>query len=627
MYPGNFETRVFLLVMHFRHKRTHVRTITMADSETISTSRQEKIEALLDVAKYNPKFTALIIGVGLIAAVLEGVGLSFILPIIEIVQTEDPVAEADGLMAVFAMVYQTLGIPFTLGFVVVGVTIVMIARYTMSFIVAWFREALRTYYIRDLQIRAFGAALEAQIEYFDDEGSDDILNAIVTQTNFAGRAIKRVVDLSQTLFLSLAYLTIALVMAPFLTLFALITLGGLTILLRTVVEPGYELGDLVADANERRQEAAQAGTQGIRDIRIFGLTDELYQEFKDAVDQFTGSSIKLRRNEAAINNFYNLGVAVSVFVLIYLALTFANLSVGALGVFLFAMFQLGPKVSQLNSHLYKLENDLPHLVRTQIFIEELQSRKEVNKPGRDVPVEIDNIEFDDVQFSYDEDEQILRGVDFEVKKGEFIAFVGQSGAGKSTIVSLLARLYELDEGDIRANNIPINEMDINEWRDRLSIVRQNPYIFNDTLRYNLTIGNRDVTEADLDRVCEIARVDQFFEDFNKGYDTILGDDGVRLSGGQKQRIALARALIEDADLLILDEATSDLDSSLEQEVQAAIESMDRDYAMITIAHRLSTVQNADRIYTMDNGEITETGTHEELLDNGGQYEELYTIQS
>jgi subfamily B ATP-binding cassette protein MsbA len=627
MYPGKFETRVFLLVMHFRHKRTHVRTITMADSETISTSRQEKIEALLDVAKYNPKFTALIIGVGLIAAVLEGVGLSFILPIIEIVQTEDPVAEADGLMAVFAMVYQTLGIPFTLGFVVVGVTIVMIARYTMSFIVAWFREALRTYYIRDLQIRAFGAALEAQIEYFDDEGSDDILNAIVTQTNFAGRAIKRVVDLSQTLFLSLAYLTIALVMAPFLTLFALITLGGLTILLRTVVEPGYELGDLVADANERRQEAAQAGTQGIRDIRIFGLTDELYQEFKDAVDQFTGSSIKLRRNEAAINNFYNLGVAVSVFVLIYLALTFANLSVGALGVFLFAMFQLGPKVSQLNSHLYKLENDLPHLVRTQIFIEELQSRKEVNKPGRDVPVEIDNIEFDDVQFSYDEDEQILRGVDFEVKKGEFIAFVGQSGAGKSTIVSLLARLYELDEGDIRANNIPINEMDINEWRDRLSIVRQNPYIFNDTLRYNLTIGNRDVTEADLDRVCEIARVDQFFEDFNKGYDTILGDDGVRLSGGQKQRIALARALIEDADLLILDEATSDLDSSLEQEVQAAIESMDRDYAMITIAHRLSTVQNADRIYTMDNGEITETGTHEELLDNGGQYEELYTIQS
>jgi subfamily B ATP-binding cassette protein MsbA len=136
-----------------------------------------------------------------------------------------------------------------------------------------------------------------------------------------------------------------------------------------------------------------------------------------------------------------------------------------------------------------------------------------------------------------------------------------------------------------------------------------------------------VTETELDRVCEIARVDEFFDDLPDGYETMLGDDGVRLSGGQKQRVALARALLEDADLLVLDEATSDLDSNLEQEVQAAIEAMDRDYAMITIAHRLSTVQNADRIYTMDNGRVTEVGTHSELLANGGQYEELYTIQS
>jgi subfamily B ATP-binding cassette protein MsbA len=393
------------------------------------------------------------------------------------------------------------------------------------------------------------------------------------------------------------------------------------------VEPGYELGDLVAEANEQRQEAVQAGTQGIRDIRIFGLADELYQDFVDAIDQFTDSNIKLRRNEAAINNFYNLGVAVSVFVLIYLALTFADLSVGALGVFLFAMFQLGPKVSSLNSQFYNLENDLPHLVRTQKFIQELERREEPNEPLQDVPAEVDHVEFDDVRFSYDGDEQILRGVDFEVENGEFIAFVGQSGAGKSTIVSLLARLYEVDKGEIRANGVPIDEMDLDEWRDRLSIVRQIPFIFNDTLQYNLTIGNRAVTEAELDRICEIARVDEFFDDLPNGYDTMLGDDGVRLSGGQKQRVALARALLEDADLLILDEATSDLDSNLEQEVQAAIEAMDRDYAMITIAHRLSTVQNADRIYTMSDGEVTEAGTHAELLNNGGQYEELYAIQS
>jgi subfamily B ATP-binding cassette protein MsbA len=394
----------------------------MSNAET--TTRRQKLSALADVARFNPKFTILIIGLGLVAAVLEGVGLSFILPIIEIVQAENPTAEAEGIMAAFVTAYQFLGVPFTLGFVVVGVAVVMTARYTMSFVVAWLREALRTYYIRNLQMRAFGSALDARIEYFDEEGSDDILNAIVTQTNYAGRAIQRVVRLTQTLFISLAYLSIALFISPVLTVFALAVLGGLTILLRNVVDPGYEIGELVAEANEQRQEAVQAGTQGIRDIRIFGVADELYQDFMDAIDKFTDSRITLRRNEAAINNFYNLGVAVSVFVLIYLALTFADLSVGSLGVFLFAMFRLGPQVSNLNSQFYNLENDLPHLVRTQAFIEELEGREEPNDSVRDVPATIDHVAFEDVCFSYDGDEQVLRGVDYVVQKGEWIACVG-----------------------------------------------------------------------------------------------------------------------------------------------------------------------------------------------------------
>ncbi|WP_293032877.1 ABC transporter ATP-binding protein [Natronococcus sp.] len=595
------------------------------DAEHIS--RRDKINALLDVARFSPKFTTLIVGLGLLAAVLEGIGLSFILPIIEIVQADDPVAEADGLMEAFVVAYDTLGVPFTLGFVVAGVAVVMTVRYTASFLVGWFREALRTYYIRDLQVRAFDNALDAEVKYFDEEGSDDILNAIVTQTYYAGRVIRRVIKVLEQLFLSLAYLTIALVMAPMLTLIAIAILGGLTVLLRGVLEGGYDLGDEVADANERRQEAAQAGTQGIRDVRIFGLAGELRGNFLDAVDQYTTARIKLRRNEAAINNFYNLGVAVSVFVLIYIALTFADLSIGALGVFLFAMMQLGPKVSALNEYYYKVENDLPHLVRTQQFIEDLEGREEVNEPTREVPDRVDHVEFDDVEFSYDGDEQVLKGIDFEVEKGEFVAFVGQSGAGKSTIVSLLARLYEVDRGEIRANGVPIGEMDVDEWRERISIVRQDPFIFNDTLRYNLTIGNRDVTRAEIERACSIAKIDEFLEDLPNGYDTVLGDDGTRLSGGQKQRVSLARALLEDTELLILDEATSDLDSSLEQEVQAAIEGMDRDYAMLAIAHRLSTVENADRIYTVSDGEVVEAGQHGDLIDRGGQYADLYAIQS
>jgi subfamily B ATP-binding cassette protein MsbA len=292
------------------------------------------------------------------------------------------------------------------------------------------------------------------------------------------------------------------------------------------------------------------------------------------------------------------------------------------------MFRLGPKASALNSKLYSIENNLPHLVRTQKFIDELKRNTEPTGDSESVPNEIQTIKFDNVRFSYrGQDEEAISGVSFELEKGEFVGVVGQSGAGKSTIVSLLVRMYEPDSGEIRANSRSIHEMDIDEWRSKIAVVRQDPHIFNDTLRYNLTIGNRDVSEAELDRVVRIAKVDEFFNDLPSGYETQLGDDGVRLSGGQRQRVALARALLKDADVLVLDEATSDLDSNLEKEVQAAIESMDRDYAMIGIAHRLSTVKNADRIYSVDDGEIVEKGEHAELVDNGGPYAELYAIQA
>jgi subfamily B ATP-binding cassette protein MsbA len=290
------------------------------------------------------------------------------------------------------------------------------------------------------------------------------------------------------------------------------------------------------------------------------------------------------------------------------------------------MFRLGPKVSNLNNEFYTVETLFPHLVRTQQFTRRLQDYSESDSDGS--VQRVDQIAFDDVVFSYATgDERVLNRVSFEVSRGEFVGFVGQSGAGKSTIVSLLARLYEPDEGEILADGTSIREFDMSEWRDRISVVRQDPFIFNDTLRANITIGNRDATQADVERVTEIAQVTEFLDNLPEGYDSMLGDNGVRLSGGQRQRVAIARALLKNADLLILDEATSDLDTHLEEKVHQSIEQMERDYGMIAIAHRLSTVVEADCIYTMDDGMIVESGTHKELINTSGQYAGLYATQS
>ncbi|WP_435068268.1 ABC transporter ATP-binding protein [Haloplanus sp. C73] len=597
----------------------------MPDSDPPAATRRQKLDAIVDVIRYNPRLTGGIIALGVVAATLEGVGLSFILPIIELVQSDG--SAASGAAGVFVTAYQWVGVPLTLGTAVLGVAVVMTTRFTASFLVAWFREALRTYYIRDLQTEAFANAFETKISYFDREGSDDVLNAIITQAFNAGRVIENVVLFFEQSLLALAYGVIALVISPMLTVVTALTLGGATYLSRYAVHSGYDVGEAVAEANERRQEAAQAGTKGMRDIRLFGIADELYADFCDAVEQYTSARITRRRNEALISNFYQLVVAVSVFGLIYLSLSLAQLSLSHLGLFLFAMFRLGPKASRANELIYQIENDLPHLVRTREFTDELAANTEPTGGSEPAPESVESLVAENLRFSYDGETPVLRGIDFEAERGEFVAFVGQSGAGKSTIVSLLSRMYEPTGGEIRANGTPIHEMDIDAWRDHVAVVRQDPYVFNDTLRYNLTVGNRDASEKELERICEIARVDEFLDDLPEGYDTHLGDEGVRLSGGQRQRVALARALLDDADVLVLDEATSDLDSNLEREVQYAIETMERDYIIVTIAHRLSTVKNADRIYTLEDGRVSETGDHAELLERDGTYADLYAIQT
>jgi subfamily B ATP-binding cassette protein MsbA len=235
------------------------------------------------------------------------------------------------------------------------------------------------------------------------------------------------------------------------------------------------------------------------------------------------------------------------------------------------------------------------------------------------------IRYHNVSFRYG-DEMVLKKINFAVQRGEKVALVGSSGAGKTTMVNLLPRFYDVTKGKISIDGMDVRHATLQSLRDQVGVVSQQTLLFNDTVRNNIAYGRPDIPEADVIKAAKMADAHNFIVKLPQGYNTVIGEQGVRLSGGQRQRISIARALLKNAPILILDEATSSLDTESEREVQAALDRLMEKRTVLVIAHRLSTVRNVDRILVLSDGEIIEEGVHRELMAKGGEYKKLYELQ-
>ena len=237
-----------------------------------------------------------------------------------------------------------------------------------------------------------------------------------------------------------------------------------------------------------------------------------------------------------------------------------------------------------------------------------------------------SIIYKNVSFEYEQDKPILKDINIDIGKGQTVAFVGSSGSGKSTIANLLLRFYDVKSGAILVDGTDIKNITLESLRDKIGVVSQDVFLFNDTVRYNIAYGKLDATDEEIEMAAKAANAHKFISKMPEGYNTLIGERGMKLSGGEKQRIAIARAMLKNPPILILDEATSALDSESEKLVQEAIETLMKNRTVVLIAHRLSTVKNADKIVVIDKGTIAEVGKHQELLDKNGMYAKLYNLK-
>ena len=363
-------------------------------------------------------------------------------------------------------------------------------------------------------------------------------------------------------------------------------------------------------------------------VKYFGNEEYEFERYNSHLLEWESDSVKSQLSLALLNVGQGVIIAGGLIALMIMAaasVATAEITIGEFVMLNAFMIQLVIPLNFLGTIFREIKHCLVDMARMFGILDEPLEIKDIDNAKKLSATEYPII-FDKVSFSYRPDRQILSDVSFEVPAGKRVAVVGPSGSGKSTIARLLFRFYQSDSGVVSLSGVPIDQLRIRDLRDAIGVVPQDSILFNDTLAYNIAYGRPGASESEVLKAIEKANLSGLLARLPDGLETDVGERGLKLSGGEKQRVAIARAIIKDPPILILDEATSSLDSISEQAIQSALDNVSRQRTTLVIAHRLSTVIDADRIYVLDAGKIVESGTHNQLLASRGQYHQLWKIQ-
>ena len=381
----------------------------------------------------------------------------------------------------------------------------------------------------------------------------------------------------------------------------------------------------------RKQQEKNVGltgelVRGVRDIKMLNASSSFIDEIERSINSVSDKTFDMRNTEMKYNLIISSVSALFEFILILILIYLIkinNINI-ATAVVLFSyrsniMTNLMEKVGNLLTEV-KSFNLSSKRVFAMFEDEEFKKEKFGTKHLKNVK---GNFEFKNVTFSYDKDRKVLDNLSFKVNENEIVGFVGKSGVGKTTIFNLLCKMYDVDKGKITIDGVDIKKLDEDSIRGNITIISQNPYIFNLSIRDNLKLVKSDLTDDEMIEACKLACLDEFISSLPEGYDTVVGEGGVNLSGGQRQRLAIARAFIQKTEIILFDEATSALDNDTQSKIQQAIDNLKNEYTILIIAHRFSTIINCDRIYFIEDGKVIATGNHDELLKNCKSYKDLY----
>ena len=483
--------------------------------------------------------------------------------------------------------------------------------------------------ISALRREVFSKFLTLPAKFFDERTAGPLLSRMTYNVEMVAESVTSVVTIAvRDVLTVIAAFGVMLIQSPRLTMFVIVLFPVIAVLIRVLGIAFRRYSNRIQDSVGEVTQVTEEIVRGNWVVKMFGGYGYERDRLADVDEKNRKQNLKLIRvrsmGVAVTQTIFGFGVALVIFMASRESLE-GNLSAGQFISFFSAMMLMLQPVRRITNVNATLQRGVAGAHSLFAIMDEPDEIDTGTVEKHDVR---GDIEFRSVSFGYgSEDGPVLRDISVSIGSGQTLAIVGHSGSGKSTLVSLLPRFYEIGEGDILLDGVPIRDYKLSNLRDNISLVSQDVVLFDDTIGNNLAYGElRAHSREELLKAAEAAHVLDFARELPRGLDTRVGDRGALLSGGQKQRVAIGRALLKDAPVLILDEATSALDSKSERHIQDGLSELMKDRTTLVIAHRLSTVENADRIIVLDAGRIVESGTHAELLAANGHYAALYRMQ-
>ncbi|NJO65728.1 MAG: ABC transporter ATP-binding protein [Richelia sp. RM2_1_2] len=582
-------------------------------------------------AKPYPGWIIITIILGFSGALFNGVSTALIVPVIlKIVGQDVDLTGAPPIIKSIMSPFDDFPENYRLGLMAGAIILTIFFKNAATYASSLTSSTLTRRLTADIRQAGVNLLLEIDIDYYSKMKVGDLINRLGVESSRAASALRNVIKLVILGITILVFTGILVSISWQLTIAATLLLSLVMIANQYSISRSKKFGKELSEISKGYSIAMLETLNGIRLVKSTGNENKEFKKIKELIQEREAADFESQINSeiiAPVSEVMGISALLGIVFLSRALFTDQISSLSAvLLTYLLILLKVLPLISQLNTVRSNFANTAASIGIIAEFLD-LENKPFMGNGNLSFTKLEKGIHFNSISFSYpNHDKLILKDVDLYLPRGTTLALVGGSGAGKSTLADLLPRFYDPNAGKITIDDIDLREFNLQSLRKAMGIVSQDTFLFNDSVRNNIAYGKSEASDEEVIAAAKRANAYEFITKLSQGFDTIIGDRGVMLSGGQRQRLAIARALLQNPDILILDEATSALDTVSERLVQEAIDDLSRERTTLVIAHRLSTVQKADQIAVLEQGRVVEVGTHHELLQKGGYYKRLYSMQ-